>query len=486
MIACEDPAVLNEFEQLLNNLAGSAGSGGPELTIFYLKYAKVEPVKETLEKVFTGDTTSTTFPYGGTSSYGSTSSGGLLGSMAGAAFGDGGGILGSLLGAGDSSTITPTGILKITADTRLNALIVQANATDVATIEQLLKILDQKESPEEVLAVPKARIIPLENMQADEVADIVRQVYQDRMAGGIGGMPGMPGQMPSPQDLIAMFRGGGRGGRGGSGGMSGMGGRGGMGGPGGGRRGQGQSEEVQKMTIGVDNRTNSVILSAPEPLFSEVSQLIQQLDEGALAESTQAMRVVTLHKASSNTVQQALAAIVGGAVQFGSTGGMGPGGPAGMQGGRYGQQGMGQMYGMRGTRGGNMGGGGYMPGGGYGSYGSTGGYGSSRRGSMGGSGATGGSPGGYGSGRGGAMGGYSAGGYPGGGYGGGRGGAMGGGYPGGSGRGGAMGGFPGGSGRGGFSGGGMGGMGGGMGGGMPSGGGGRSSGGGGRSSRGGR
>ena len=90
MIACEDPEVLNEFEQLLNNLAGSAGSGGPELTIFYLKYAKVEPVKETLEKVFSGGTTSTTSPYG------SNSSGGLLGSMAGAAFGDGGGILGSL------------------------------------------------------------------------------------------------------------------------------------------------------------------------------------------------------------------------------------------------------------------------------------------------------------------------------------------------------------------------------------------------------
>jgi hypothetical protein len=420
MIACQDPEILNEFEQMLNNLAAGAATGGPELTIFYLKYAKAEPVKATLEKVFGSGMTTTS---------GTSSGGGFFGGLANAALGDtGGGILGSLLGG--ESTITPTGTLKITADSRLNALIVQANATDVATIEQLLKILDQKESPEEVLAVPKARIIPLQNMQADEVADIVRQVYQDRMVAGMGGLPGQSGQMPNPQQLMQMMMGGGgrRGGPGGFGGMGGM----------GGRRGQGQADDVQKMTIGVDYRTNSVILSAPEPLCSEVSQLIEQLDEGALAESTQTMRVVTLHKASSNTVQQALSAIVGGGVQFGSTGGMGPGGMP-MQGGRFGQQ---QMMGqMRGTRGAGGRQGGFMPGG----YGATGAYpggymsGGNQGGGRSGRTSMGGYPGGY-------TGGYGAtGGYPGGGR---SGRSSTGGYPGGGGfPGGGMpsgGGFPGG------------------------------------------
>jgi len=293
MIASEDVEALNQFEKLLEEIAKNSNGGGPEITIFYLKHAKATVVAETLDHVFGGGT----MPAGS-----SPGGGGLLGGLAGAALGDsGGGILGSLLGLGEGGTIAPTGSIKITPDTRLNALVVQANATDAATIEQLLKILDQKESPEEIAIVPKAKIIPLKNTQAEEVVTILQEVYRERMAAAAG----QGGAQPTPQQLMqqmvgGMMGGGRRGGRGGAG-------------PGGQR---GNQEEQQKMTVGVDTRTNSVVLAAPEPLFTEVSQLIEQIDQMALR-SNQTMQIVTLHRASSDTVQQALGAIVGDGVQFG-------------------------------------------------------------------------------------------------------------------------------------------------------------------------
>ena len=289
MIASQDIEALDDFEQLLTTLAGSEMMGNNEMTIFYLKHAKATVVAEILDQIFGGGTTTSS------SSAGGSGGGSLFGDLAGAALGDmGGGVLGSLLGlGGDGGSISPTGSMQITPDTRLNALIVQANPADLDTIEQLLKILDQKESPEDVLVRPKPKLIPVFNTQAEEIAEIVKQVYQDRMTS-----TSSRGQQPTPQEFIQMLRGGRRSGGGSQ---------------------RGSTDDVQKMSIGVDPRTNSVIVSAPEPLFEEVKQLVEQLDQAAI-ESNQAVRVITLHRANPNAVQQALSALTGNAVQFGKTG----------------------------------------------------------------------------------------------------------------------------------------------------------------------
>ena len=74
-----------------------------------------------------------------------------------------------------------TGPIKITPETRLNALLVLANRADQDTIEQLLKILDLKKSPEDIAVAPKPRMIPVEHARAKDIADVLRQVYADRM-----------------------------------------------------------------------------------------------------------------------------------------------------------------------------------------------------------------------------------------------------------------------------------------------------------------
>lgn len=293
MIASEDLEALDAFEDLLNMLAANAPES--DVTVFYLKHAKAEAVAETLDRIF-GVSSSGGGGGGG-------GGGGFLGSIANAAMGDaGGGILGSLLGlggpGGGGGGVAPSGTIQITPDPRLNALVVQANAKDTDMVEQLLKILDQEKGPEPVAVQPKARVIPVVNMAAEDVADMIRQSYSDRLiTGGAGGAQ----RQPSPQELIQMLRGG-SGRRGGGAG--------------------GSADIQQKMSVSVDSRNNSLIVVAPDQLFEEVKQLVEQLD-GAARESNQTMQVIALKNANPAAVEQALAALVGQNVQFGRTGATG-------------------------------------------------------------------------------------------------------------------------------------------------------------------
>ena len=170
MIASEDEEALNEFEKLLTSLAGGSSGSRPQLTIFYLKHAKAAAVGATIDQVSAAARCPPAVPQ-----------------IAATAVRlwviwpaprwaiSGGGILGSLLSSGGTGRIQPSGSIKITPDSRLNALIVQANDTDLDTIEQLLKILDQKDSPEEVQVSPRAKMIHLYNTDATTVADIVKK-----------------------------------------------------------------------------------------------------------------------------------------------------------------------------------------------------------------------------------------------------------------------------------------------------------------------
>lgn len=285
MIACQDVQVLNDFEDMLNALAGSALSGEPGLTIFYLKYAKAATVAPTLSSIISGSTLSMSSP--------------LLDSE------DGG--LGTLLGLGSSTgSIASSGPVQIIPETRLNALIVQANPADLDMIKQLLEILDQRESPEDVMVEPKPRTIPVYNAPAEEIAEIVKELYQDRLVRSSGSSGGSSGRQPSPQEFFEAMR------RGGGSGSS----------RGGGSSRSTATENVQRMSIAVDARNNALIVSAPEPLFEEVRTLIESLDQAAL-DSHHTLATVTLKGVSPEMIQQALSALVGDAVQFGNSGSSG-------------------------------------------------------------------------------------------------------------------------------------------------------------------
>ncbi len=288
LVASQDLEALNDFEDLLLTLANRQNNAARQFAIFYLRYATAEATAALLTDVLSGGS-------GG----GDTEGGGdLISSLAGAALGDtGGGLVGSLLGlAGDSvSSLTSSGSFMIIPEPRLNFLIVRANPADMELIEQLLEMVDQRSSPEEVQTIAAPRLIPILNTSAESVAEVVRQVYANRMAS----TPGQPRQ-PSPEEFLRALRGGGRGGRGDN---------------------NAQLEQQQQMTLGVDRRSNSLVVGAPDDLFQEIQLLVEQLDQ-AHSDVMETARVITLKRVNPELVRQAVSAVVGSPPQ--ATGGPTP------------------------------------------------------------------------------------------------------------------------------------------------------------------
>jgi len=67
------------------------------------------------------------------------------------------------------------------------------------------------------------------------------------------------------------------------------------------------------MSIGIDQRSNSLVVRAPDDLFEEVQSLVRQLDDAEVS-SPQATEVISLKSSNSSAVQQALAALYGDSV----------------------------------------------------------------------------------------------------------------------------------------------------------------------------
>jgi type II secretory pathway component GspD/PulD (secretin) len=257
VIASQDAQALDQFERLLMAVVAGLAAEEPGLTVFCLKHAKADVVAETLD---------------------------------------------AMLSDRSGSSV------RITAEPRLNALIVQANRSDADAVERLLKILDRKESPQEILAQAKPRIVAVANASAQDVAEVIRRVYQDRMTGGSGRGPGQvpgpfqgfsPAPPEAPQEVFQQ--------------MAMLGAMRQLGGP---QRGSG--EELPKMSLGVVVRTNTLVVAAPDPLFREVEDLVGQLDRAAIR-SRQTVQIVAFRGTDSGLLRQAIAAIMGDRARVGET-----------------------------------------------------------------------------------------------------------------------------------------------------------------------
>jgi hypothetical protein len=297
MIASEDQQALDDFEALLKTLASRTSGRNQEYTVFYLKHAKAQTIGPLVSSILSSSPSATL----------AAQSANPFGAFGGRGRGGFGAALSNVTQVTTSSSAPPS----IIPDSRLNALFVQANASDLDSIEQLLKVLDQPESPEDVSIVPKPRMIPVRYKSAEQIASVVKEVYSNRILGSSGGSRGSRGGDQGGDARAAFFqalRGDGGGGRGGFGGGGFQGGR-------GGRGGRSEQEELPQMTVGVDVPSNSLVVAAPEILFLEVKQLVSELDTATSDANNDTMRVVTLHRSNPAAVQQALTQLVGDQVQ---------------------------------------------------------------------------------------------------------------------------------------------------------------------------
>jgi type II secretory pathway component GspD/PulD (secretin) len=269
MVRSDDLEALNQYEQVLQMLLDQRASG-KQPTVYYMKYEKADVAASLLQEFMSGGTsTAATADTGG--------GGGLMGDMASMMMGD---MLGGLMGGfgGGGALAAPTGPVTVIPVPRLNALVVMATDRDLDLVEQYLQLIDTPESPEPSEVNRSPRFIAIQNQPAQDVATIVRSAFAGRIQGEGGGNQQ---RQPSPQDFIEALRGGGRGGRGGAGGRGGS---------------QTNRGEEQKMTLAVDTKSNSLIVSAPDYLFNEVKAFVENLDMVAIPpNSTTVIRAIKLN-----------------------------------------------------------------------------------------------------------------------------------------------------------------------------------------------
>ena len=264
LIASDDLEALDQLEDLLSTVASRSAGSEREYAVFYLKYSKAPIIAEVLAAIFGGTA-------GGKDK-------GIIGDLASNALGNvGGGLMGDLLlgGGGAGGGAFASGTVDIVPDARLNALFVHAKPADLDTVEQLLKVLDQRTGPENVEAEAQPRPIPVYNTTASEVAQIVQQVYQDR-----------DGRRRRWRDESAGHD---------------------EDDP---RRQQSRSSKFKKCRSPSIRGTTFSIVRAPDALFKEVKALVNELDQ-SLADSPQTTKVVSLQHTNSAAVQRALTSMLG-------------------------------------------------------------------------------------------------------------------------------------------------------------------------------
>jgi type II secretory pathway component GspD/PulD (secretin) len=277
MIASEDTEALDAFEDLLNALSDPALFPEDNYSIYYLKYAKAEEAAKLLNTLVNG-----------ASSDGGGDGGGGGGGLADM-FGGLGGLLGS---AGDAlDSLSSSSTLKIIPDARVNALWIKGTSEDVELIRQMLAAIDREGRPEDVQTTPVPRLIPVFNTNAADIAQVVREVYATQLnPGGQGG--GQQNRQPDIRAIMGAMRGG----------------------RGGGAAGGNAEESATKVTplsIGVDARSNSIVVSASDSVFQQIKSLVNQLDEVAI-ESNETTRIVPISKANPEQIQRALSSLFGG------------------------------------------------------------------------------------------------------------------------------------------------------------------------------
>jgi hypothetical protein len=182
--------------------------------------------------------------------------------------------------------------IRVVAEPRTNALLVWAQPRDLVTIRRLVEqSIDVGDTDSR--AVSRTWVVgPLKHAVAAQVAYVLRSVYREQVNGSLvppagNGYRGY-GDVPVGDGSGARFAGRGRGWNGTDNG----------------------SPPAVTLAIGVDDRSNSLVLACSEKLKDEVTALVEQLDSAA-REAAPTVRVVPLRGVDPVLVQRAVDALQG-------------------------------------------------------------------------------------------------------------------------------------------------------------------------------
>ena len=166
---------------------------------------------------------------------------------------------GSILMSRDGTLTMIAGSITVVADTRLNRLIAQGTAFDIERIEGYLKIVDKDNSITSIETRGTSRVIELVHTKAAEVAAVIREAYGDRVTGGDEKKAPATAADVAREAALAKAKAATE-------------------------KSSGTSSKTESknleptMTIAVHERSNSLIVTAPDRLFEEVELLAMLID----------------------------------------------------------------------------------------------------------------------------------------------------------------------------------------------------------------
>lgn len=247
----DDLPALKEFEQHLQTFATSKTEQTAPPTVFYLQFTRPDEALRLLAELLDGresakEAEADTLVNGYVSSSGS--------------------YLGSLVTSRDGTMTMMFDTITVVADPRLNRLIAQGTDADVDLIEKYLTIIDKDSSIADIQTYGTSHVIELVHSGAGEVASVLREAYAGRIAGD-GGPTGAATNRNAPAADARSSK----------------------------SEEQSKDPEAKrlaakgaanaavrdlepKMTIAVHEASNSLIVTAPEQLFSEVEKLAKLID----------------------------------------------------------------------------------------------------------------------------------------------------------------------------------------------------------------
>ncbi len=176
--------------------------------------------------------------------------------------------------------------LKFIWDTDTKSVIViGGDADQIRTVDELIKFYDQP-PPSDSLTVRKQEVLHLRYSKAATVAATVKDVYRDVLSANDKAL--QDGKQKSPERVYNYSFGD--------------------------DSGSGDDTATPRfkglLSLGVDEVSNSLVLSAPKFLFDDIKKLIEQLDEQARPSST--VSVVRLDGAvNADVIRKALASVLG-------------------------------------------------------------------------------------------------------------------------------------------------------------------------------
>ena len=193
----------------------------------------------------------------------------------------------------DLTPLLPT-FANLTANESGNALVLTDVQSDIRRMVEIVRALDTS-----ISGISGIRVFPLRFADAKDLANIVKELFPTQSTGT--GNNNRGGFNP----FLARF-----GGRGGPGAMPG----------GGGDNGTGVSEARQaasRVTAVADERTNSLVVSAPEEVIPTIEQLVREVDTNA--ENITELRVFHLKNADPQEMADMLSGLFPDSTQSGNS-----------------------------------------------------------------------------------------------------------------------------------------------------------------------